>query len=79
MRKVFSCIRRIRGKYLCIHEEYDEVRVVCGKKNVSEYVDCAFKLFRKIRRKYLSAYGANAKRILQYSPNTPRYIKLSKV
>jgi hypothetical protein len=30
----------------------------------------------KIRRKYLIAYGENAKRILPYSPNTPTDIKL---
>jgi hypothetical protein len=28
--KVFSRIRRLRGKYFSVHDEYDEVRVVCG-------------------------------------------------
>jgi hypothetical protein len=36
-----------------------------------------FKLIRKIRRKNLSIYGESAKRILSYSPNTLRDIKLS--
>jgi hypothetical protein len=35
------------------------------------------KLIRRKRRKYLSAYRENAKRILPYSPNKPRDIKLS--
>ncbi len=44
-------------------------------KIVSEYSEC-ISTFRRIRR-YLSAYGKNPKRILPYSPNTPRDIKLS--
>jgi hypothetical protein len=34
-RKVFSRIRRIRGKYLSVHKEYDEVRVVCGTQTLN--------------------------------------------
>jgi hypothetical protein len=33
LRKVFSRIRRIRGKYSSAHEEYDEVRIVYGTQN----------------------------------------------
>jgi hypothetical protein len=29
----FLCILKIRGKYLSVHEEYVEVRVVCGTQN----------------------------------------------
>jgi hypothetical protein len=73
---VFSCIRRIRGNYVSVREEYDEVRVVCGTQNylrISE--STVFKLIRiilYIHRKYLSAYGENAKKILPYSAKTPR-------
>jgi hypothetical protein len=34
--KVFSRIRRLRGKYLSEHEEYDEVRVVCGTQTLNQ-------------------------------------------
>ncbi len=34
------------------------------------------KRIRRIRGKYLSIYGEDAKRILAYSPNTPKDIKV---
>jgi hypothetical protein len=42
----------VRGNYLRVHEEYDEVRVVCGTQN------CL-----RICGKYINLFGENAENI----------------
>jgi hypothetical protein len=48
--KVFSRIRRICGKYLSVHEEYDEVRFVCGTQTLNPNM---FKTFEIVGPKNL--------------------------
>jgi hypothetical protein len=59
--KVFNPVWRIRGKYLHVHEEYDEVRGFCGIKNR-----------RRIRGKYLNLFGEYAESILAHMDKTPK-------
>jgi hypothetical protein len=42
----------------------------------SPYAQKVFKRIRRMREKDLSVYGEDAKRLLAYSPNTPRDIKV---
>ncbi len=55
----------MRGKYLSVYGEYGKCWVVCGTQN-----------FLPIRGKNLCVHGEVAKRLLAYSPNTPRDIKV---
>jgi hypothetical protein len=55
----------MRGKNLSVYGEYGKCRVVCGTQN-----------FLQIRGKNLCVHGEDAKRLLAYSPNTPRDIKV---
>jgi hypothetical protein len=67
-RKVFSQIRRIRGKYLSTHEKRMKLGSLQYTKS-SPNTQKVFILIRRIRRKYLIKYEENAKRILPHSPD----------
>ncbi len=65
--KVSKRIRRIRGKYLSVYGEHDKSSPNTRK---------VFKHIRRMRGKNLCIIGEDAKRILAYSPYTPKDIKV---
>jgi len=60
-----SVYRECAESILSVYGEYGKCRVVCGTQN-----------FLQIRGKNLCVHGEEAKRLLAYSPNTPRDIKV---
>ncbi len=68
MRKLFKCTLRQRLSLGCF----------CNTQKSSPRAWKVFKIIWKLCRKYLRRYGENDKRILRYSPNMPRDIKLTK-
>ncbi len=60
-RKVFSNIWRIHGKYLSVHEEYNEFKVVYGTQN------CL-----RIREKYFNLFREYTESILAHTKKTPK-------
>ncbi len=74
-RKVSKHIWRICGKYLCIYGENGELGLFAVNKS-SPYMRKIFKHIRRIRGKNLCVHGEDAKRLLAYSPNTPKDIKV---
>jgi hypothetical protein len=58
--KVFKRIRKIRGKYLSIHGEYDELRAVCVLQN---HLQVRRKYMNVVREYAESGYGEYARRI----------------
>ncbi len=74
-RKVSKHILRIRRKYLSVDGEYGKVGLFAVHKIVS-YARKVFKHIRRIRGKDLCVHGDDAKRVLAYSPTTPRDIKV---
>jgi hypothetical protein len=73
--KVSKHIRRIRRKYLSVDGEYGKLGYLRYTKS-SPYVRKVFKPIRRIRGKDLCVHGDDEKRLLAYSPNTPRDIKV---
>jgi hypothetical protein len=72
-RKVFRSIRRIRGKYLCVYgENGDYLRYTKLSPNMRK----VFKRIRRILGKNLCVHGEDAKRLLTYSSNMPKDIKV---
>jgi hypothetical protein len=76
-RKVSRCIRRVRGKYLSLYGEHGKLGYLRYTKS-SPNMRKVFKCIRRMRGKNLCVHGEDAKRILAYSPNTPKDIKLCK-
>jgi len=73
--KVSKRIQRICGRYLSLNGEYGKLGYLQYTKSSSNMR----KVFKRIRRtpgKNLSVQGEEAKRLLAYSPNTPRDIKV---
>ncbi len=85
-RKVFKLLWRMRGKYLSVFGEYAESIQAYMEKMASwgylRYTKSSpntrkvFKCIRRIRGKNLSVHGVDAKRLLTYSPNSPKDIKV---
>ncbi len=73
--KVSNRSRRIRGKYLSVYGEHGKLGLFAVHKIVSEYRK-VFKLIRRMQGKNLCVHGVDAKRLLAYSPNTPKDIKV---
>ncbi|MFO0004158.1 MAG: hypothetical protein ACK559_23805, partial [bacterium] len=74
-RKVFKRLRRIRGKYLSVDGDYVKSGLLAGEKS-SPYARKVFKRIRRMRGQDLCVNGEDAKRLLAYSPNTPRDLKV---
>ncbi len=75
--KVSKRIRRIRGKYLSVDGAHYYLRLFAVYKIVSEYsTRKVFKRIGRMRGKNLCIHGEDAKRLLAYSPNTPKVIKV---
>jgi hypothetical protein len=68
-RKVSKRIRRIRRKYLSIYGENGEL---LNLRIRGKYLN----VFGEIRGKNLCVHGVDAKRLLTYSPYTPKDIKV---
>ena len=85
-RKVFKYLWRMRGKYLSVLGDYVESIYAYMEKmknwgylrytKSSPNTRKVFKRIRRIRRKNLCVHGEDAKRLLTYSPNTPKDIKV---
>jgi hypothetical protein len=76
--KVSKRIRRLRGKYLSVYGEYDKFRIVCSTHNRLQIIGKYLNVFGEYaERIYAYVHGEDAKRLLPYSPNTPRDKKLS--
>ncbi len=69
MQENIKRIGRICKKHLDVCKVHGEFQVVCGTQK--------FKRTHIIRRKNLCIHGEDEKRLLAYSPNTPRETKLS--
>jgi hypothetical protein len=65
----------MRGKYLSVDGEYVKSGYVRNTKS-SPYARKVFKRIRRMRGMDLCVHGEDAKRLLAYSPNTPRDIKV---
>jgi hypothetical protein len=76
----------MRGKYLSVFGEYTEsIEAYMENMAIWDYLRHTesspntrkvFKRIRRIRRKNLCVHGEDAKRLLAYSPNTSRDIKV---
>ncbi len=76
----------MRGKYLSVFGDYAESIYAYMEKMAywgylrytksSPNTRKVFKRIRRIRGKYLCVHGEDAKRLLTYSPNTPKDIKV---
>ena len=85
-RKVFKYLWRIRGKYLSVFGDYAESIYAYREKmanwgylrytKASPNMRKVFKRIRRIRGKNLCLHGEDTKRLLTYSPNTPKNIKV---
>jgi hypothetical protein len=76
--KVSKCIRRIREKYLSVYRECDKFRIVNSTQNRLQILGKYLNVFGEYaERIYAYVHGEDAKRLLSYSPNTPRDTKLS--
>jgi hypothetical protein len=69
--KVSKRIRRLRRKYLSVYEEYGNLRYTMSSPNVRK----VFKRIWRIRGKNLCVHGEDTKRLLAYSPYTPRDLR----
>ena len=73
--KVSKRIRRLCRKYLRVHGEYGNLGLFAVHKS-SPNARKVFKRIWRMHRKNLCVHGEDAKRILAYSPYTPRDIKV---
>ncbi len=73
--KVSKRIRRISRKYLSVYGENGKLGLFAVNEIISEYAE-VFKRIRRLRGKNLCVHGVDAKRLLTYSPNTPKDIKV---
>ncbi len=74
VQQVSKRIRRIPGKYLSVHGEHGKLGLFAVHKIVSTRK--VFKPVQRMRGKNLCLYGEDAKRLLAYSPNMPKDIKV---
>jgi hypothetical protein len=74
-RKVSKRIRRICGKYLSVYGEHGKLGLFAGTKS-SPNTRKVFKRIWRIRGKNLCVHGEDAKRLLAYSPYTPKDVKV---
>ncbi len=65
----------MRGKYLSVDGEYVKSGLLRDTKS-SPYERKVFKHIRRMREKDLCVHGEDSKRLLAYSPNTPRDTKV---
>jgi hypothetical protein len=76
--KVAKRIRRIRGKCLTVYGEYEKFSIVNSTQNRLQVRGKYLNVFGEYaERIYAYVHGEDAKRLLSYSPNTPRDTKLS--
>ncbi len=76
----------MRGKYLSVFRDFAEsiyaymekmaIGVICGNSKSSPNTQKVFKSIRRIRGKNLCLHGEDAKRLLTYSPYTPKDIEV---
>ena len=65
----------MRGKYLSVDEDYVKSGLLAAYKS-SPYARKKFKRIRRMRGKDLCVNGEDAKRLLAFSPNTPRDVNV---
>ncbi len=86
-RKVFKHLWRMCGKYLSVFGDYTKVfkriwrkwhiGVICGTQNHLRICGKYLNVFGECaERIYVYVHGEDAKRLLTYSPNTPKDIKV---
>jgi hypothetical protein len=74
-RKVSKRIRTLRRKYLSVDGEYGNLGLFAAHKIVSECAE-SIETHSENTRKEFIVPKEDAKRLLAYSPNTPRDIKV---
>ncbi len=70
-----AMVKTMHGKYLNVDGDYVKSGLFAVIKS-SPYARKVFKRIRRMRGKYLCVNGEDAKRLLAYSPNTPRDVKV---
>jgi hypothetical protein len=75
---VSKLIWRMRDMYLSVSGKYGKCRIVCGTQNrLRIHAQCINRI-QRMRGKNICIHGSDAKKLLAYSPSTPKDTKLSK-